>query len=103
MEIHSELKKKIWTIMPYIYFISLAAFWFLGDYFAKQNLSFLALGIMLILITQAVVQNKTIGVTLGILAIVVNMIFFFAVLSEFMEFKSITSRAIQLITVGSIE
>jgi len=83
-------------------FRCLSAFWFLSEIFTKQDFSYVALGITIILVTQAIIQNKTIGVSLGIFAVVVNTIFFLAVLSEFSEFEVISGSAMQLITVGSI-
>jgi hypothetical protein len=99
---HQEFKKKAWTILPYIYFVVLAAFWLASEMIAEQNFSYAAFGVVMVLISQAIIQNKTIGVSLGIFALAVNVLFFLAVVSEFCEFEVITASAIQLIAVGSI-
>jgi hypothetical protein len=95
-------KKITWELLPYIYFIGLAAFWFLGEFFAMQNFSFIALGIILILIAQAIIQHKTFGVSLGIFAIAVSCVSFLAVLFELSEFEEVSENAIQLLAGGSI-
>ena len=102
MKSQRKLKNNAWKFLPYSYFIGLAAFWFFEEIFAIQNISYIALGFMLILLAQAIIQNKTFGVSLGIFAIAVSSVSFLAVLSEFCEFKVISDSAIQLIGVGSM-
>ena len=102
MEKHHDLKKIVWAIVPYAYFIGLAAFWFVLEMAVNKDFSYAALGIILILIIQAIMQNKIFGISLGIFAIAVHTISFLAVLSEFIEFKAISGDAIQLIAVGSL-
>lgn len=94
-----EQKNKV---LPYTYFIGLAAFWFFGDLLAKENFSFVALGIMVALIIQAVWQNKLVGASLGVFATAVSFVAFLAVLSEFSDFEVVNGSAVQLIAVGSI-
>lgn len=89
-------------VLPYTYFIGLAAFWFFGDLVAKENFSLVALGIMVALIIQAVWQNRLAGASLGVFATAVSFVAFLAVLSEFSDFEVVNGSAIQLIAVGSI-
>ncbi|WP_299754357.1 hypothetical protein [uncultured Pontibacter sp.] len=101
MKEHLESKKNVWKLLPHIYFTGLAAFWFFGDLLTIQNFSLLALGVSVILIIQAIIQNKTIGICMGIFAAIISLYTFFAVLSEFNDFGIVNNSAIQLITVGS--
>ncbi|WP_188500730.1 hypothetical protein [Pontibacter amylolyticus] len=94
-----EQKNKV---LPYTYFIGLAALWFFGDLLAKENFSFVALGIMVALIVQAVWQNKLVGASLGVFTTAVSFVAFLAVLSEFSDFEVVNGSAVQLIAVGSI-
>ncbi|MBX0333749.1 hypothetical protein K3G39_10925 [Pontibacter sp. HSC-14F20] len=89
-------------VLPYTYFIGLAAFWFFGDLFAKQNISFVAFGIMAALTIQALWQNEVAGTCLGLFASAVSFMVFLATLSEFSDFEVVNGSAIQLIAVGSI-
>lgn len=97
-----ELKINAWELMPYIYFIGLASFWLLMDLFFIQNFSYVGFGLLIGLITQAVIQNRIVGAGLGILATIVSLYAFLAVLSEFNDFEVVNSSAIQLISVGSV-
>ncbi len=87
--------------MPYIYFIGLASFWLLMDLFAIQNFSYVAFGLLIGLIVQAVIQNRIIGTGIGVLAALVGFYAFLAVLSEFNDFEVLNNSAMQLIAVGS--
>lgn len=89
-------------VLPYIYFIGLAAFWFFGDLIAKQNFSFVALGIIVALTFQAVWQNKVAGTCLGLFTTAISCVAFLATLSEFNDFVAVTQSAIHLIAVGSV-
>ena len=97
-----ELKMNAWELVPYIYFIGLASFWLLMDLFSVQNFSYVAFGLLIGLIIQAVIQNRIVGTGLGILATIVSLYVFLAVLSEFNDFEVVNSSAIQLISVGSV-
>ncbi len=101
MKQHLESKKNVWELLPYLYFIGLATFWFFLDLLKIQNISLLALGVSISLIIQAIIQNKIIGTCLGILAAIVSLYAFFAVLSEFNDFETVNNSALQLIIVGS--
>ena len=96
-----ELPKKVWSVLPYLYFIGLAALWFVGD-LASQKFSFMALGVLIGLFSLAVWQNKIAGTCLGLLAAIGSLYAFFAVLSEFNDFDVVNTSAIQLIAVGSL-
>lgn len=87
--------------MPYIYFISLVAFWFLGDLFMIQNFSFIALVLLVGLIIQAKIQHKVIGTGIGIIAATGSLYGFLAVVSEFKDFETINNSALAMISVGS--
>ena len=89
-------------VLPYTYFIGLATFWFFGNLVAKENFSFVALGIMAALAIQAVWQNKVAGTCLGVFAIAVSFVAFLAILSEFSDFETVNVGAVQLIAVGSV-
>ena len=98
----AELKKHTWTLIPYTYFIGLAAVWFVGDLVAIQNVSYVALAVMTGLLALAMLQNKTVGTCLGIVATIGSLFAFLAVLSEFNDFETVSQSAIQLIAVGSV-
>jgi len=98
----AELKKSTWTLLPYTYFIGLAAFWFVGDLVAIQKVSYVALAVMIGLLALAILQNKAVGTCLGILATVGSIFAFLAVLSEFNDFEAVTQSALELIAVGSV-
>lgn len=88
--------------MPYIYFIALVAFWFLGDLFMIQNFSFIALGLLAGLIIQAKMQHKVIGTGIGIIAATGSLYGFLAVVSEFNDFETVNNSALVMISVGSV-
>lgn len=91
MKRNLESIRSAWTVLLYVYFIGLAAYWFYGEISARQNFSYFALGVMLFLAIQAVIQNRVIGVSLGMLVIAVSALFFLAVISEFSDFVIIIS------------
>lgn len=91
-----------WPVVPYLYFCGLAAFWFFNEVFTNQHVSFVALGILLLLMLQAIRQNKAVAVFLGVVAILANTYFFLAVISEFSEFEIISRGALELLGVGSL-
>ena len=102
MERYPGLQNYGSKVLPYTYFIGLAAFWFVGDLLAIQNFSFVALGIMVALAILGVWQNKVAGTCLGVFASAVSIVAFLATLSEFLDFEVVNQSAIQLITVGSV-
>ncbi|MBF8963197.1 hypothetical protein I0P70_08075 [Pontibacter sp. FD36] len=102
MEIHHKLKKQGGKVLPYTYFIGLAAFWFFGDLIAVQRFSFVALGLVVALAIQVLWQNKVAGTCLGLFASAVSFVAFLATLSEFNDFEVVTQSAIHLIVVGSV-
>lgn len=102
MEGRAQPKSYGSQVLPYIYFIGLASFWLFGDLFAMQKFSFVALGVIVALTIQAVLQHKVVGASLGIMAIAISLIAFLATLSEFSDFEVVNQSAIQLIAVGSV-
>ncbi|WP_018476421.1 hypothetical protein [Pontibacter roseus] len=89
-------------VIPYLYFLALAAFWFFGDLVEKQNVSFAALAIIVALTVQVVWQNRVVGISLGLFTALISFVAFLATLSEFNDFEVVTQSAIQLLAVGSV-
>jgi hypothetical protein len=90
------------TILPYVYFIGLATYWFYENISAGPHFNYFALGIIGILVIQLIIKIKILGASLGIMGVLFSAYMFLAVLSEFNEFKVASESAIQLITIGTI-
>ena len=84
---------------PEYYLIMLVV---LAGYSPPFNIHPICIGIMLLLILQIVLKNKTSGLILGALFFLINLFFLGALIAEFNEFTELTASAIQLIGVGLI-
>ena len=99
---NQRLTNSIKTVLPIIYFIGITIYWAYDNFYQGQHFNYVTLGIAAILITQIFFNNKFLGISLGILGLIVSILIFLAVLSEFNEFKIISQEAKQLLTIGSL-
>jgi asparagine N-glycosylation enzyme membrane subunit Stt3 len=92
--------KKALTILPELLLLGLSTYWFLENWFGNKYFNSFALVVMLVLIFQIFFQNRYIAFTLAALIAVFSIYMVFAVISEFHDFPSVTSEALQLLSVG---
>lgn len=84
---------------PEYYLIMLVV---LAGYSPPFNIHPICIGIMLLLILQIVLKNKTSGLILGALFFLINLFFLGALIAEINEFTKLTTSAIKLLIAGFI-
>ena len=89
-------------LLPYLYFIAGAGFWFFMDFFNAGDVNFIALFILALMAGQMVYKSNVLGLCLSTVFMVFSILMLFAVLSELQEFPRFTNSALQLVTVGSL-
>lgn len=94
--------KKILNTLPEFYFMGMGLFWAIESYFASGNVSYVALLATWLLFLQVIYKNRIIGLLYGFAFGLFSVYMLLATISEFREFETVTSRAVQLITVGSV-
>ena len=83
---------EVYLLISILYYWSLTAI--VANWFAISLLA-----ITIILITT---QNKILGITFGVLLVLINLYMVLALLSEFSEFKTTSLEAIKLLSIGSL-
>jgi hypothetical protein len=94
------MKKKQLFLLPEILLIIVSLYWLLDNLTVSGYFNIIAFAVFLILLLQLFFQNKYIGVLIAALIFLFSIYMVLAVLSEFYEFKTIDSKAIQLIGFG---
>ena len=89
--------KSIFLKLPEYYFITMAI---LAGYTPPFEFNSFFMGIGLVLLVQIFFQNRILGMALGGIFFLVNILFLGALLSEFREFATFTDDAQKLIFVG---
>lgn len=92
--------KKYLLFLPEVIILMLSAYWFLENYFASGHINPFALAIFLILLLQLIFQNKFIGMFLATITSLFSVYMVLAVISEFREFPTIDTAAMQLLLFG---
>ena len=88
--------------LPEFLLIGLAVFSFFETLIVKSEISYLMIIIIGVMIAQVVFKNKYFGVFLGLLVGLISFGLFLAVLSDYRKFPTVTSEAIQLLSVGGL-
>ena len=96
------MKKKLLFLLPEILLIIVSLHWLLDNLIISDHFNIIAFAVFLILLCQLFFQNKYIGILIASLIFLFSIYMVLAVLSEFHEFKTIDTKAIQLIGFGFI-
>ena len=96
------MKKKLLFLLPEILLIIVSLYWLLDNLTISGYFNIIAFVVFLILLCQFFFQNKYIGILIASLIFLFSIYMLLAVLSEFHEFKTIDTKAIQLIGFGFI-
>lgn len=94
------MKKKYLLLLPEIIIVILSGYWFLDNYLGRNVINPFALAIFLILLFQIIFQNKFIGMFLATITTLFSLYMVLAVISEFREFPTVTTEAMQLLLFG---
>ncbi|TAJ08659.1 hypothetical protein DMA11_21090 [Marinilabiliaceae bacterium JC017] len=89
--------KNILLKLPEYYLIILV---FLSFYNPPLHVNPIGIGLISILILQIIFKNKISGLLISTIFILINLILPLALISEFNDFPTINSDAIQLLVVG---
>jgi hypothetical protein len=89
--------KSTFLKLPEYYFIIMA---FLAGYTPPLELNPIFMWIALIILVQIIFRNRIMGLVLGSIFFIVNLLFLGALISEFREFAQYTDDAQRLIFVG---
>ncbi|WP_280698205.1 hypothetical protein [Dysgonomonas sp. PH5-45] len=95
-----NLKIFITQYLPYIYFIGIAAFWFV-DNLSGGHVNYFMIGIASVLIFQIFLKNNILGIILGSILGILSLYMVLAVLSDVWKFDTLCKEAITLLIVGS--
>lgn len=91
--------KSILQRLPELFFVGLGTYWVLENFIASNTVNWIAVTFVTILIIQLFVQQRIIGVALGLVLGLISAYMMFAVLSEFREFR-FYDQAFELLSVG---
>ncbi|MGB1308476.1 MAG: hypothetical protein ACPG6B_06175 [Oceanihabitans sp.] len=89
--------KKIKSHLPEIYFIlAILYYWSLTGLI----INWFAIGLLVLVGILIISKNSPLGIVLGSLLILINIYMFFALASEFSEFKTFNTKARDLLVFG---
>ncbi|MFD2603161.1 hypothetical protein [Flavobacterium suzhouense] len=91
--------KSILQRLPELFFVGLGTYWVLENFIASNTVNWIAVTFVAILIIQLFVQQRIIGMALGLVLGLISAYMMFAVLSEFREFR-FYDQAFELLSVG---
>lgn len=91
--------KPILQRLPELFFVGLGTYWVLENFLAGNTINWIALTFVAVLIIQLFVQQRIVGMALGLVLGLVSAYMMFAVLSEFREFR-FYDQAFELLSVG---
>lgn len=92
--------KKYLILLPEFFIIALSIFWFLDNYLGSGHINYFTIVVFIVVLLQLFIKNKIVGIVLGSIFFLFGLYMILAVLSEFKKFTTITSSAIELISVG---
>lgn len=88
--------------LPEFLLIGLAVFFFFETLIVRSEINYVMLIVTAIMVAQVIFKNKYFGVFLGIAVGLISFGLFLAVLSDYRKFQEVTTKAIELITVGGL-
>lgn len=94
------MMKKYVLILPEFILLGLTSYWFLENILATGHFNRFAFTVFVILLLQVFFQNKYVGFLMAWLFFFFSLYMVLAVVSEFRDFPTVTSDAIQLLAVG---
>lgn len=94
--------KNIVKNLPEYILMGLAVFSFVETLIVKGQISYLMIVVLTIMAAQVVFKNRYLGIFIGLIMGLVSFGLFLAVLSDYRKFPEVTTKAIELITVGSL-
>ncbi|WP_347066113.1 hypothetical protein [Flavobacterium sp. WV_118_3] len=94
--------KNIVKNLPEYALMGLAVFSFVETLIVKGQISYLMIVVLTIMAAQVVFKNRYLGIFIGLIMGLVSFGLFLAVLSDYRKFPEVTTKAIELITVGSL-
>lgn len=92
--------KKYLFILPEVILLGLASFWLLENLIASSYFNPFAFALLIVLLLQLVFKNKYVGFFMATLIALFSMYMVLAVFSEFRDFPTVTTEAMQLLAVG---
>jgi len=92
--------KKYVLILPEFILLGLSTYWFLDNFIGGNHFNPLALLVCVLLMLQVFFQNKYIGFSVASLISFFSLYMVLAVISEFRDFPTATSEAVQLLVIG---
>jgi len=92
--------KKIFRLIPLLYFIGLGIFWFLENYMGTGTINYIALAVVVILIVELFYNNKIVGLGTGLVLGIFSIYMLLAVLSDVVKGGSINPNMVKFILFG---
>ncbi|TRW23544.1 hypothetical protein FMM05_12850 [Flavobacterium zepuense] len=92
--------KKIFRLIPLVYFIGLGVFWFLENYMGTGTINYIALAVVLVLLIELFYNHKIVGLVTGLLLGLFSTYMLFAVLSDVIKGGSINPNMVKFILFG---
>lgn len=90
--------RKIVFSLPEFVILLLSGAWFLENF--NRTINYIALGVVLLMIFQLIFNNRYIGFVVSVILALFSLYMVLAVISEFNEFPTANSEALQLLTIG---
>lgn len=87
--------------LPYLYFIGVGCYWLFDSLYASAYFNPVAAILVALLVWQCKIQNNLVGFCTGLLLTIFTMLMFMGVISEFRDFKVLSTSARQLLIFGS--
>ncbi|MEO4004541.1 hypothetical protein [Flavobacterium sp. CAU 1735] len=94
--------KSVVKNLPEYILMGLAVFSFVETLIVKGQINYLMVVVLAIMAAQLVFKNRYFGIFIGLVVGLVSFGLFLAVLTDYRKFPEVTSKAIELITVGSL-
>ena len=92
--------KKIFRIIPLVYFIGLGIFWFLENYMSTGTINYIALGVVLVLLIALFYNHKIVGLGTGVVLGMFSIYMLLAMLSDVVKGGGINPNMVKFILFG---
>lgn len=92
--------KKYLLLLPEFVILGLSTYWFFDNYLASSHINYYAVAVAFVVIFQMIFKLKFLGIAIATMISAFSLYMVLAVFSEFSEFETVNSEALQFLLFG---
>jgi hypothetical protein len=92
--------KKLLSLLPEIFFISMASYWINDNYSASGSVNYFAIAIIAVMMYQIIFRKKIVGLVSGIVLAAFSFFMVLAVRSEHNDFPAGSTEGLKFLILG---